>query len=225
MRNALRLERLKHVYAAAAGHYDFEHALLTARSDQRGRRLIVEHAVEAGDRVLDCGAGTGSTAMLAASKAGSEGRVTLFDVSEQMLAEAKAKGERAGLVDRLEFRIGDMVRLPFEDDSFDAVLSSYSICPLYDPVKGALEMLRVLKPGGLLGAAHSTEPENRLLRWAADAVESAVWHLPSVSLGCRAVSVLPALEAAGARLVYRRTIGVPLWPFLVLVVEKPSERP
>lgn len=182
---------------------------------------MVEKTVGPGDRVLDCGAGTGSTALLAAHKVGPAGKVTLFDMSDGMLAVAEERMAAAGVRERVEFQTGDMLDLQFEDESFDAVLSTYSMCPLYDPAKGALELYRVVKPGGRIGIAHSTDPEKPLVKWLADKVESAVWHIPSISLGCRSVSVLPALEQAGGRIVFEKHMGVPLWPFLVFVVEKP----
>jgi len=42
-------------------------------------------------------------------------------------------------------------------------------------------------------------------------------------MGCRAVDVRPALEAAGGRVHLEKRIGVPLWPFLLLVIEKPAD--
>jgi demethylmenaquinone methyltransferase/2-methoxy-6-polyprenyl-1,4-benzoquinol methylase len=216
------MNTLKGVYGRIAGRYDVQHGLITARSDQRGRRLLVERAVSAGDHVLDCGAGTGSTALLAADKAGAVGRVTLFDLSDGMLAVARQKAERAGVLSRLTFRTGDMVHLPFADDSFDVVLSTYSLCPLYDPAEGALELYRVVKPGGRIGVAHSTTPGSPAVRWLADRVEDVAWKFTWLSMGCRAVEVLPALEAAGVRVVFTKTIGIPLWPFLVFVAEKPA---
>jgi len=222
MRQALEKEKLRRVYNQVANHYDFQHAFFTGRSDQRGRRLVVDKAVHSGDRVLDCGAGTGSTALLAARKSGPSGRITLFDMSEDMMAVAREKMEAAGLLERAEFRIGDMIDLPFEDGSFDVALSTYSMCPLYDPAKGAAELYRVVRPGGLIGIAHSTEPESPLVKWLADRVENVVWHIPSISLGCRTVSVLPTLEKLGGRVVFKASIGVPLWPFIVFVIEKPA---
>jgi demethylmenaquinone methyltransferase/2-methoxy-6-polyprenyl-1,4-benzoquinol methylase len=218
----LNKNKLRAVYDAVAGRYDFQHGLLTAGADQRGRRLLVERAVHIGDNILDCGAGTGSTSLLALQKAGSSAKVTLFDLSDGMLTVAKERIKRVGAGAQVEFKTGDMTDLPFEIDSFDVVLSTYSMCPLYDPAKGARELYRVTKPGGRIGVAHSTEPENPAVKWLARRVENLVWHLPSISLGCRSVSVLPVLEDAGCKTLLRKHLGVPLWPFLVFVAEKPA---
>jgi len=79
MREALHRAKLGAVYDRFARRYDFQHALATASADQRGREILVEKAVGVGDKVLDCGAGTGSTALLAARKVGSSGKVVLFE--------------------------------------------------------------------------------------------------------------------------------------------------
>lgn len=196
MRKALGLDELRSVYGRIARRYDLQHALITAGADQRGRRLIVDRAVEPGANVLDCGAGTGTTGLLAARRAG--------------------PGDRVWCVS------GDMTRLPFPDDAFDVVLSTYSMCPLYDPARGALELYRVTRPGGRIGVAHSTDPRSRFTRWLARRVEDLAWRFPGLSMGCRSVAVLPALEGAGARTRFSRLIGVPLWPFRVFVVAKPG---
>jgi len=222
MRQALEKNRLRIVYDRVARRYDFQHAFLTARSDQRGRKLLVAEAVGSGDLVLDCGAGTGSTGLLAADKVGPEGQVVLFDMNEKMLAVARAKAVRLGLQKRVETRVGDLLHLPFDDNSFDVVLSTYSLCPVYDPVQGARELFRVTRPGGRIGVAHSTDPQRKWVKWLADRVENLAWHFPAISLGCRSVSVLPALESLGGKTLFRKQIGVPLWPFLVFVVEKPA---
>lgn len=221
MRQALGIDTLDALYGRLAQRYDWEHRLLTFASDQRGRRMLVERTVREGDRVLDAGAGTGSTALMAARKVGASGKVTLYDLSDEMLEVARDKAALAGLEERLDFYDGDLVDLPFPDGLFDVVLSTYSLCPLYDPAKGALELYRVLRPGGKLGCAHSADPQNPAVKWLADRVESLAWRLPLLSMGCRAVNVLPALLSAGARVSFIKRIGVPLWPFVVFVAEKP----
>jgi demethylmenaquinone methyltransferase/2-methoxy-6-polyprenyl-1,4-benzoquinol methylase len=220
MREALDQIKLNSVYNRVAERYDFQHSFFTAKSDQRGRELLVDKAVSPGDRVLDCGTGTGSTGLLAAQKVGATGKVVLFDMSDGMLAVATQKMVQARMQERVEFKAGDMLGLPFEDDSFDVVLSTYSLCPVYDPVRAATELYRVTRPGGRIGIAHSTDPNTPLVKWLADRVERIVWHLPSLSLGCRSVSVLPVLQQLKCKVIFKKYMGVPLWPFLVFVAEK-----
>ena len=222
MRKALSTEELKGIYGHIAKRYDFQHSLITFGSDQKGRKILVENAVNEGDTILDCGSGTGITGIMAARKAGQRGKVTLFDLSEEMLSVAREKVVRENLQDRVAFRTGDMVHLPFDGNNFDVVLATYSLCPLYDPVTGALELYRVTKPGGKLGIGHSTEPKNRIVRYLADRVEDIAWHFPWLSMGCRSVDVLPALENAGGKVLLSKHIGVFLWPFFIFVIEKPA---
>ena len=59
MREALSLEKLKDIYGHISKRYDFQHALITASADQRGRKILVENSANEGDEVLDCGSGTG----------------------------------------------------------------------------------------------------------------------------------------------------------------------
>jgi len=222
MREALAKDQVESVYDSASRRYDFYHALATLRSDQRGRELVVKWGVQSGDKVLDAGGGTGSTALLAAKKAGPEGEVTVFDLSGNMLEVGEARARKAGLHDQMKFVAGDLLALPFEDESFDCVLSTYSLCPVGDPSEGALELYRVLRKGGRFACAHSAEPQGRVMRGIAGGVERALWNFPSLTLGCRAVEVLPALLDKGAKLVKERRLGVPIWPFYVFMVEKPA---
>jgi len=222
VRDALNIDEVRGIYSRIASRYDFQHALITAGANQRGRKLLVEKSVRKDDNVLDCGSGTGTTGILAAKKVGPDGKVILFDLSDAMLRVARQKVIEAGLQTRVSFQTGDIVHLPFDSDEFDVVLSTYSMCPLYDPEKGALELYRVTKPGGKIGVAHSTGPESRIVEWLSDRVENWAWHFPSLSMGCRPVEVLPKLESAGGKVLFSRNIGCPLWPFLVFVIGKPA---
>jgi hypothetical protein len=80
-----------------------------------------------------------------------------------------------------------------------------------------------VKPGGKLAIAHSASPENPMLLWLSNQLEKLIWLFPKISLGCRSVSTLPALQSAGTKVLFKRKIGFPLLPFIVFVVEKPLE--
>ena len=222
MRKALSTEKLKTIYGHIAKRYDFQHAFVTASADQRGRKILVENSVTEGNEVLDCGSGTGTTGIMAARKVGRNGKVTFFDLSEDMLSVAREKVIRENLQDRVTFLTGDMVHLPFDDNNFDVVLSTYSLCPTYDPEKAASEMYRVTKPGGRVGIGHSSEPKHAIAKYVAGGVEDIAWHFPLLTMGCRFVSVLPTLEKAGGKVLFSKYVGVPLWPFLIFVIEKPE---
>lgn len=221
MITSLSQNRLKVIYNKRSSWYDFYHNIVTFKADDLGRRLVVQHSIEKGDIVLDAGSGTGSTALIAVEKVGPHGKIILFDMSDGMLNVAKKKIEAAGYADRMETKIGDILNLPFSDNLFDVVLSTYSVCPLYSPEEGVLELLRVVKPGGKLAIAHSASPENPFLLRLSDMLEKIIWLFPKISLGCRSVSTLPALQNAGVKILFKKKIGFPLLPFIVYVVVKP----
>lgn len=113
---------------------------------------LVKHArVAPGQRVLDCGCGTGVVAVTAA-RAGA--RVSALDLSPVLLERAKQNAALAAV--DIEFREGDVEALPYGDASFDVVLSQFGhmFAPRPDVAIG--EMLRVLRPGGTI--AFSTWP-------------------------------------------------------------------
>lgn len=223
MIEALDKNKLKAIYNKRSSWYDLYHNIATFKADNYGRKLVVQNSVNKGDKVLDAGSGTGSTALIAADRVGPNGKIVLFDISDGMLNIAKKKIEAAGFGERIETKIGDILNLPFTDNTFDVVLSTYSVCPLYSPEKGILELLRVLKPGGKLAVAHSTSPDNRILLWLSDQLEKLIWLFPKISLGCRSVSTLPVLQKTGVKVLFKRKIGLPLLPFVVFVVEKPNK--
>jgi len=58
MRESLSTDKLKSIYRRIAKRYDIQHALITAKADQKGRRILIKNSVCEGDEVLDCGSGT-----------------------------------------------------------------------------------------------------------------------------------------------------------------------
>lgn len=103
--------------------------------------------VEAGQTVLDLGCGAGLDLVLAAERVGAGGRVIGVDMSEDMLARARANVERAGLAN-VELHQAVIERLPIDDASVDHVVSNCVINLSPDKPAVFAEIRRVLKPGG-----------------------------------------------------------------------------
>src|SRR5215510_14392132 len=109
-------------------------------------------ALEAGDRVLDLGSGSGTDVFCAAVSVGETGRVVGVDFTDAQLARSTSLAEAHDFtnVEFLEARIDD---LPFDDGSFDVVISNgvINLSPVKDRVFA--EAARVLRPGGRLALA------------------------------------------------------------------------
>jgi arsenite methyltransferase len=105
--------------------------------------------LKAGEVVLDLGSGAGVDVFLAANKVGPTGRVIGVDMTEEMVDKAKSIARDHGY-HNVEFRLGEIEKLPVEDKSVDAVISNCVINLSPDKSKVFQEAYRVLKLGGRL---------------------------------------------------------------------------
>ncbi|HXQ22656.1 MAG TPA: arsenite methyltransferase [Candidatus Acidoferrales bacterium] len=104
-------------------------------------------ALQPGETVLDLGSGAGFDAFLAARGVGPEGHVIGVDMTDEMLAKARANARQAGF-STVEFRKGYIEALPVEDASVDVVISNCVINLVPDKAAVYREVARVLRPGG-----------------------------------------------------------------------------
>lgn len=114
-------------------------------------RLVEYAGIGAGMRVLDVACGTGVVAVTAARMGA---RVTGLDLTPELLEQARANAQLAGV--EIDFHEGDVEQLPFEAETFDVVVSQYGHMFAPRPEVATREMLRVLKRGGTI--AFSTWP-------------------------------------------------------------------
>ena len=142
-------------YDAHVGDFERFSAVLTT---PLARRMIAMADISAGQRVLDIGTGTGVVAFEAAKAAGDRGMCIGIDLSEKMLASARANARRENLAEWIEFRAMDAESLQFEAASFDVVVSLFALLHFPNPAIALNEMFRVLKPGGTLVVAVGSAP-------------------------------------------------------------------
>jgi arsenite methyltransferase len=103
-----------------------------------------------GERVLDLGSGGGIDVLLSARRVGPAGFAYGVDMTEEMLALARANAARAGATN-VEFRRGEIEALPFADGSVDVVISNCVVNLSPDKSRVLAEAYRVLAPGGRFG--------------------------------------------------------------------------
>ena len=108
-----------------------------------------------GERVLDLGSGAGTDSLIAAQMVGETGRVTGIDMTREMLAKARTAATEIGATN-VEFVEGEAEHLPFDDESFDIVISNGVIDLIPDKDSVFAELHRVLVPGGRLQIADVT---------------------------------------------------------------------
>ncbi len=218
--------RIEAMFGGIAARYDLMNRLMTAGLDSRWRRMAAHQAAASpGDAVLDACCGTGDlTFSLLDACPGSV--VTGLDFTAAMIDRAREKAaarERRGRPAPAAFIVGDLLDLPFDDDSFAAVTVGWGVRNVPDVPRAFREMARVTRPGGRVVCLESTQAADGAGRrfhqvWMGRVVPllgrvvagdaDAYAYLPaSVAAFPRAEALAAIMSAAGLRNVRFRRLG------------------
>lgn len=102
--------------------------------------------IKEGDTVIDLGSGAGNDVFVARSIVGENGKVIGLDMTEEMIEKAVKNNSKLGY-DNVEFKLGDIEKMPIESDIADVVISNCVLNLVPDKQKAFSEIYRVLKPG------------------------------------------------------------------------------
>ena len=185
---------------------------------QARERCLAMAAIRDGESVLEVSVGTG-LAFERALEANPSGRNEGVDLTDAMLARAQRRVSGAGHTN-YRLRVGDAYALDFADDSFDVLINNYmfDLLPESDFPRVLGEFQRVLRPGGRLLMVNMTAGEH----WY-----NGMWPLiyrinPSLLGGCRGVSLVPHLQAAGFVRIEREYLSQSTFPSEVIAARVSS---
>jgi demethylmenaquinone methyltransferase / 2-methoxy-6-polyprenyl-1,4-benzoquinol methylase len=145
------------IFTRIAPRYDLMNRLMTGGQDIRWRREVIQRAALHPDSsLLDLGAGTGDLAREALDQQPTA-RITAADFTLEMMRAGRKPTDTFG------WSSADALLLPFQDETFDAVVSGFLMRNVVDSVVALREQLRVLKPGGRIVILDTTRPRRNLL--------------------------------------------------------------
>ncbi len=161
------MKRWRRKYYDIFSHF-YDQIIALHSRDKRAllRNLIVRKAgLKPGEKLLDLCTGTGAVALAASKVAGKQGLIIGVDFSQGMLRRARQKAKNQNLKN-VYFVLADVARLPFKDESFDAVTCSHAMYELDPPTREAAlrETWRVLKPEKKFAMMEHCEPKHPFIR-------------------------------------------------------------
>jgi arsenite methyltransferase len=166
---------------------------------------LAHAAAKPGEMVLDLGSGAGMDAFLAAREVGPTGHVIGVDMTPDMVERARENARKAG-VGNVEFRLGEIERLPVADGSVDIIISNCVINLSPDKPAVFAEAFRVLKPGGRMVVSDLVlkQPLSDDVRHS---VEAYVGCVAGASLHTEYLALMRAAGFADVQTVEERSYG------------------
>jgi demethylmenaquinone methyltransferase/2-methoxy-6-polyprenyl-1,4-benzoquinol methylase len=145
------------------GRYDALEELLSLGQNGRWRREMISHVDDGNpSAILDVATGTAGVALALTRRTSAQ--VTGIDITEAMLRHGQARVARANSTDRVGLVGGQAERLPFADETFDALTFTYLLRYVADPAATLRELVRVMKPGAAIASLEFSVPPDRFWR-------------------------------------------------------------
>jgi demethylmenaquinone methyltransferase/2-methoxy-6-polyprenyl-1,4-benzoquinol methylase len=160
--------KVQGVFTSVASKYDVMNDAMSMGIHRIWKDAMMDWlAPRPGQKLLDLAGGTGDISFRFLKRAG-HGHATVCDLTESMLVEGRKRAEAAALGESLDWVVGDAMKLPFADNSFDVYTISFGIRNVTRPQEALNEAYRVLKPGGRLMVLEFSQIPNDLLQKAYD---------------------------------------------------------
>lgn len=159
-------EQVEQMFDNIAPTYDKLNHIMSLNIDRVWRRRVMRIVRRAkAHKIMDVATGTGDLA-IAMAKRVDRTQILGVDLSEEMLAVARAKVRKQGLEERIMLEKGDAENLVMvADESVDAVTVAFGVRNFENMEQGLRELYRTIKPGGKLVVLEFSMPKNRLVRW------------------------------------------------------------
>ncbi len=147
------------MFGRIARRYDAANHLLSGGIDVLWRRRLLREVARCEPKtVVDLATGSGDVAFALCRGLPPETRITGLDFCAPMLAEAERKKSADPRFAEIEFQQGDILHLPFADETADVVTIAFGLRNLADRDRGLREMKRILRSGGSLFVLEFTQP-------------------------------------------------------------------
>ena len=156
--------RVQGVFGSVASKYDVMNDAMSMGIHRIWKDAMMDWlAPRPNTRLLDVAGGTGDISFRYLKRAGLA-HATVCDLTEPMLVAGRQRAEAAAMADSLDWVVGDAMKLPFADNTFDVYTISFGIRNVTRPQEALNEAYRVLRPGGRLMVLEFSQIPNDLMQ-------------------------------------------------------------
>ncbi len=150
-------EQVAQMFDTISGNYDKLNRVISFGIDLKWRKKVLKMVLDKNpNSILDIATGTGDLAILM-TKTKAE-KIIGLDISDGMLEVGRHKIKAQNLSNRIEMVLGDSEKMPYQDNTFDAITVAFGVRNFENLEIGLAEILRVLKPNGIFVILETSVP-------------------------------------------------------------------